>query len=961
MNRCRPAGLAWGVLVMSLLWAVGRSEGFITHPDAPRWRGGVIAFVFNQQPLALPGKLVVPLTPDSDAALTLRRAARAWEQVPGTLLDFPIRYSDPGSLVIPVSRMDGLNVVSLIQVDWPDAVARTFWRSDGDDLVNADILFDLGSRYYLPDIEAVRLERAQPFGAYVLAKVARHEMGHALGLAHEWRTVAVMRPGAAWLPPTVFGDDQFGARFLYASSHRGPNLAVTNVFAPDFPEPGTLVGTLAMFGNGAPPMEQQSEFLEEGFLLVRYLARPSRSQWGHHVVTFENRGTEPIDDARLGLYLSSDDHFDPGVDRLLSFWRGSLPRDSFALIDFQFQLPGDVSLGVHEVLAVADPTDLVREVDERVVDHPPDNVVAAPTRVWILRPEAPLVHVEVSPEPILVGEPLTARFETEEGASCDYDPAWDQLPAFWQGLEVVSTAVEERDGKLIRVSTFAMTPGATEVGTHQFAFVCWRRVGTDRAQTREPISVTVLEPDPANPLLRMTFEGEPFRAEDWPDPIPSVDVIVAQSSDEPARGRARLLLQPAPAERVVGFFVRTHFQGDAGRQYGTSRVQPESWIDVPFGEAGLLSYEIRVLTDGGNPFARDPWTYRVYVAPPVQIVDRDSGRPVAALEVGRPAQLNVNVARAAHARWPAREVSGSIDMVCTETGSGAADAAVYQARSEAPFEVEVLVPASFGDSGDGRPFAARHACRVEWASGVELGEGPLAELLERLFSRQGVVELPLLSPLRATADIAVDGRVLEALDGIVHALMETDAESRLTLTVAYPGSPRVATLDAHVQQASRDPRQGEPFLQLTAGSVQPGTWPDGTPVTLHAFHLRSDAGVSFTAELILRLSAVEADEPGIYLRHLSLVVEEPQFIRGDSNGDGQVAVNDPIFTLSYLFRGGEAPRCPDAADADDDGRLLLADAIYTLQHLFLSGAPLPPPGRIPGSDPTADSLPPCIP
>jgi hypothetical protein len=60
--------------------------------------------------------------------------------------------------------------------------------------------------------------------------------------------------------------------------------------------------------------------------------------------------------------------------------------------------------------------------------------------------------------------------------------------------------------------------------------------------------------------------------------------------------------------------------------------------------------------------------------------------------------------------------------------------------------------------------------------------------------------------------------------------------------------------------------------------------------------------------------------------------------------------------LSYLFLGGVAPVCEDAADADDDGRLNITDGIVILGHLFLGSGPLREPFGTPGTDPTPDAL-----
>ena len=81
-----------------------------------------------------------------------------------------------------------------------------------------------------------------------------------------------------------------------------------------------------------------------------------------------------------------------------------------------------------------------------------------------------------------------------------------------------------------------------------------------------------------------------------------------------------------------------------------------------------------------------------------------------------------------------------------------------------------------------------------------------------------------------------------------------------------------------------------------------------------------------------------------------------QFIRGDSDGDGELSIADPVRTLNYLFLGTVALSCLDAADANDSGGLDLSDATFTLGFMFIGdrAPPSPFPGR--GSDPTSDGL-----
>ena len=96
--------------------------------------------------------------------------------------------------------------------------------------------------------------------------------------------------------------------------------------------------------------------------------------------------------------------------------------------------------------------------------------------------------------------------------------------------------------------------------------------------------------------------------------------------------------------------------------------------------------------------------------------------------------------------------------------------------------------------------------------------------------------------------------------------------------------------------------------------------------------------------------------PAIAAGEIEIVDEFEMFLRGDSNGDLEHDIADPVHTLGFLFLGGPEPECADAADADDDGAILISDAIVSLGFLFLGGAALPPPSRVAGSDPTADDL-----
>jgi hypothetical protein len=90
------------------------------------------------------------------------------------------------------------------------------------------------------------------------------------------------------------------------------------------------------------------------------------------------------------------------------------------------------------------------------------------------------------------------------------------------------------------------------------------------------------------------------------------------------------------------------------------------------------------------------------------------------------------------------------------------------------------------------------------------------------------------------------------------------------------------------------------------------------------------------------------------------VVEGEAILRGDSNHDGALELSDSVFTLNFLFLGGEAPPCLDEADVNDDGTVNISDPIGLLGFLFLGEGPPRPPFPEAGVDPTEDGLPQCF-
>jgi hypothetical protein len=140
----------------------------------------------------------------------------------------------------------------------------------------------------------------------------------------------------------------------------------------------------------------------------------------------------------------------------------------------------------------------------------------------------------------------------------------------------------------------------------------------------------------------------------------------------------------------------------------------------------------------------------------------------------------------------------------------------------------------------------------------------------------------------------------------------------------------------------------------------------GDPVVIAELPDTVNVGVALTkTEPSTQPSAFTPIVAGVSSLDLRGAAGEAQFVRGDSNADGTVDIADPVHTLQWLFGGGEAPPCLDAAESDDSGRIELTDAIVTLSWLF-GGGPAVPRAPFPecGADPTEDQLgcerfPPC--
>ncbi|MEM7167245.1 MAG: hypothetical protein AAF581_17425 [Planctomycetota bacterium] len=79
----------------------------------------------------------------------------------------------------------------------------------------------------------------------------------------------------------------------------------------------------------------------------------------------------------------------------------------------------------------------------------------------------------------------------------------------------------------------------------------------------------------------------------------------------------------------------------------------------------------------------------------------------------------------------------------------------------------------------------------------------------------------------------------------------------------------------------------------------------------------------------------------VTLKFVPTAAPQPEFVRGDCNGDGTTDIADVVRLLVDLFVTPTPRTCADACDHNDDGTLNIGDAVTALEMLFGSAGPLP--------------------
>ncbi|MFH1700394.1 MAG: FG-GAP-like repeat-containing protein [Candidatus Zixiibacteriota bacterium] len=73
-----------------------------------------------------------------------------------------------------------------------------------------------------------------------------------------------------------------------------------------------------------------------------------------------------------------------------------------------------------------------------------------------------------------------------------------------------------------------------------------------------------------------------------------------------------------------------------------------------------------------------------------------------------------------------------------------------------------------------------------------------------------------------------------------------------------------------------------------------------------------------------------------YSNSVSLYINQP-FMCGDANNDQRVNIGDPVYLVSYVFRGGPGPYNIGAGNVNCDGDTDIGDAVFLINHVFKNG------------------------
>jgi hypothetical protein len=251
------------------------------------------------------------------------------------------------------------------------------------------------------------------------------------------------------------------------------------------------------------------------------------------------------------------------------------------------------------------------------------------------------------------------------------------------------------------------------------------------------------------------------------------------------------------------------------------------------------------------------------------------------------------------------------------------------------------------------------------------GLGHLGRIdVERVPVRDGVLKIALIGCLDPVCPGSVDNNaILTALE-VLFETSELPNRRPVARIEALPGTEvELAAGSAEVMLDGSSSDDGDGGKQGLSFRWTKLDGPEGDSI---ASPDAASTDVTFTQAGVYRYELEVDDgqpENNTATAEIEITVRPEagaRFVRGDADANGVVELTDAIVVLSFLFLGGPAPSCMDAADADDDGgnQPVITDAILILSWLFTGGsAPKPPSPSRPqyaaedcGLDPTEDGM-----
>lgn len=137
-----------------------------------------------------------------------------------------------------------------------------------------------------------------------------------------------------------------------------------------------------------------------------------------------------------------------------------------------------------------------------------------------------------------------------------------------------------------------------------------------------------------------------------------------------------------------------------------------------------------------------------------------------------------------------------------------------------------------------------------------------------------------------------------------------------------------------------------PMYQLMAGdegySLYNSSHPDSMAVDLSTL-ITFDAqnlGVGDTVEFIQIIATGKSGEAAFMADLDALEQWAGQWspdcciVPGDANHDGTFNIGDAVYLISYIFKGGPPPPCPNETDVNNDCAINVGDAVYMIHCIF---------------------------